>query len=126
MANIPYQITMANGDILKGVTDAQGATQVLQKDAMHIANVAFHKTPSNALAGAASGGAAGAMASTEDEEFVQFFEFKDDKGKPVPHHYKVTSEGQVMAEGAGERTPEFPFDLVLELESWPVTEVQHG
>ncbi len=45
MPNMPYEITMGNGDILTGTTDAQGATQLLQKDAMNIVNVAIHKTP---------------------------------------------------------------------------------
>ncbi|MFL1552114.1 type VI secretion system Vgr family protein [Pseudomonas sp. D47] len=39
MANAPYKITLKNGDIVEGITDAKGATQLLQKDAMNIANV---------------------------------------------------------------------------------------
>jgi len=39
IANLPYAIAMTNGDILKGVTDATGATELLAKDAMHIADI---------------------------------------------------------------------------------------
>lgn len=39
MPNVPYTITMANGEVIEGVTDAEGATQLLQKDAMNIAKV---------------------------------------------------------------------------------------
>lgn len=46
MPDMPYKITMSNGEVVEGVTDAQGATQLLQKDAMSIANVAMHKPPS--------------------------------------------------------------------------------
>ncbi|AZC30461.1 VgrG protein [Pseudomonas chlororaphis subsp. piscium] len=39
MPNVPYKITMANGEVVEGTTDATGATQLLQKDAMNIASV---------------------------------------------------------------------------------------
>ena len=39
MANVPYKITLGNGEIIEGITDATGATDLLQKDAMNIANV---------------------------------------------------------------------------------------
>jgi type VI secretion system secreted protein VgrG len=88
------------------------------------------KPPSPAAAGVAAGGAgtAASVASADDEaeEIVQFFEFKDDKGGPAPHHFKVMSAGEVVAEGSGERTPEFPSDMELELESWPVKEKQNA
>lgn len=132
MPNMPYKITLSNGEVVEGVTDAQGATQLLQKDVMSIANVAMLKPPAPAAAGAAGGGAgaaasaAGAGAADEAEEIVQFFEFKDDQGGPAPHHFKVMSAGEVVAEGSGERTPEFPADLQLELESWPVKDNQNA
>jgi type VI secretion system secreted protein VgrG len=132
MPNMPYKITLSNGEVVEGVTDAQGATQLLQKDVMSIANVAMLKPPAPAAAGAAGGGAgaaasaAGAGAADEAEEIVQFFEFKDDQGGPAPHHFKVMSAGEVVAEGSGERTPEFPSDLQLELESWPVKDNQNA
>lgn len=127
MPNVPYRITMANGEVLEGVTDAQGATQLLQKDAMSIAKVLFNKkgvsTSSAVTAGAVSAGSD----SQDDEDIVQFFEFKDDSGNPVAHHYKITtSSGEIVAEGSGERTPDFSADLCLELESWPVTEADHA
>jgi len=37
--NQPYKITLNSGEVIQGVTDAQGATQLLQKDAMHIAQL---------------------------------------------------------------------------------------
>ncbi|APC19545.1 type IV secretion protein Rhs (plasmid) [Pseudomonas frederiksbergensis] len=130
MPNMQYKITLSSGEVVEGVTDAQGATQLLQKDVMSIANVAMLKPPSPAAAGVAAGGAgaAASVASADDdaEEIVQFFEFKDDKGGPAPHHFKVMSAGEVVAEGSGERTPEFPADMELELESWPVKEKQNA
>ncbi|AZD61958.1 VgrG protein [Pseudomonas chlororaphis subsp. aurantiaca] len=39
MPNVPYKITMANGEVVEGTTDATGATQLLQKDAMNVASV---------------------------------------------------------------------------------------
>jgi len=39
MANVPYQIALSNGETVEGVSDAQGATQLLEKTAMHIANI---------------------------------------------------------------------------------------
>jgi type VI secretion system secreted protein VgrG len=42
VAQQPYTITLSNGEVVKGVTDAQGATEVLQKDAMHIATLVLH------------------------------------------------------------------------------------
>ncbi|WP_244850022.1 type VI secretion system Vgr family protein [Caballeronia sp. SL2Y3] len=42
--NQPYSITLDNGEVVKGVTDAQGATQLLQKNAMHIAQLVLHKS----------------------------------------------------------------------------------
>lgn len=57
---------------------------------------------------------------------MQFFEFTDDQGGPAPHHFKVMSAGEVVAEGSGDRTPEFPADMELELESWPVKETQNA
>lgn len=39
MANVPYKIALSNGEVVEGITDAQGATQVLEKTAMHIADV---------------------------------------------------------------------------------------
>jgi len=39
MANVPYKIALSNGEVVEGITDAQGATQLLEKTAMHIADV---------------------------------------------------------------------------------------
>ncbi|WP_369819279.1 DUF2345 domain-containing protein [Achromobacter sp. Root83] len=39
IANLPYKISLSNGEVLEGITDAEGATQLLQKDAMHIADI---------------------------------------------------------------------------------------
>ena len=39
MANVPYKITLGTGQIVEGITDSMGATELLQKDAMNIANV---------------------------------------------------------------------------------------
>lgn len=52
MPNVPYSITMASGEVVEGVTDAQGATQLLQKDAMNIAKVSMKhaKAPLGAVA----------------------------------------------------------------------------
>ncbi|HCF3585963.1 TPA: DUF2345 domain-containing protein, partial [Pseudomonas aeruginosa] len=64
MPNVPYTITMANGEVIEGVTDAEGATQLLQKDAMNIAKVDMKhtKSPASAVAGiAAAVGAAVAV-----------------------------------------------------------------
>ncbi|NMG68135.1 DUF2345 domain-containing protein, partial [Azoarcus indigens] len=36
-ANQPYRVTLSNGEEMTGVTDAQGATELMQQDAMHIA-----------------------------------------------------------------------------------------
>ncbi|CAG9193601.1 Type VI secretion system spike protein VgrG2b [Paraburkholderia tropica] len=47
--NQPYTITLKNGEVIKGVTDSQGGTQLLQKDAMHIAELALHPKTSQAL-----------------------------------------------------------------------------
>jgi type VI secretion system secreted protein VgrG len=38
-ANTAYRIVMSDQSVVQGVTDAQGNTQVLQKDAMHMASV---------------------------------------------------------------------------------------
>jgi type VI secretion system secreted protein VgrG len=40
--NQPYSITLNNGEVIKGITDAQGATQLLQRNAMHIAELVLH------------------------------------------------------------------------------------
>lgn len=58
MPNVPYSITMASGEILEGVTDAQGATQLLQKDAMNIARVNMKHSKAPVAAVAAVAGAA--------------------------------------------------------------------
>ena len=39
MANVPYKIPLGNGEVIEGITDAMGATGLLHKDAMNIANV---------------------------------------------------------------------------------------
>ncbi|KAF0862492.1 type VI secretion system Vgr family protein [Pseudomonas sp. LD120] len=44
MPNVPYTITLANGEVVEGITDAQGATQLLQKDAMSIASVSMKRS----------------------------------------------------------------------------------
>ncbi|HTV86031.1 MAG TPA: type VI secretion system tip protein TssI/VgrG [Dyella sp.] len=40
----PYSITSKHGEMVKGVTNAQGVTQWLQKDTMQIAELVLHKT----------------------------------------------------------------------------------
>ena len=39
MANVPYKIPLGNGEVIEGITDAMGATDLLHKDAMNIANM---------------------------------------------------------------------------------------
>ncbi|MBG7465078.1 DUF2345 domain-containing protein, partial [Pseudomonas aeruginosa] len=59
-ANRPYKITLSNGEQMAGITDAQGATQLMQKDAMHIAS--FELLPS--VAGLKAARAATAIAGS--------------------------------------------------------------
>lgn len=54
MPNVPYSITMAGGEVVEGVTDAQGATQVLLKDAMNVAHVQMKRAQTPVLAGIAA------------------------------------------------------------------------
>ncbi|NBF06983.1 DUF2345 domain-containing protein [Pseudomonas sp. Fl5BN2] len=67
MPNVPYKITMANGEIVEGVTDAQGATQLLQKDAMNIANVGMKRSSTPMVAAAAAVGVAALVAKAFSE-----------------------------------------------------------
>lgn len=64
---MPYRITLANGEIVEGVTDAQGATQLLQKDAMSIANVSMKHSSTPLVAAAAAVGAAALVAKSFSE-----------------------------------------------------------
>ncbi|WP_426208510.1 type VI secretion system Vgr family protein [Massilia sp. TWP1-3-3] len=41
--NVHYEIDMSDGSLLKGVSDAQGKTDLLQRDAMHIAAIRILK-----------------------------------------------------------------------------------
>lgn len=52
MPNVPYSITMASGEVVEGVTDAEGATQLLQKDAMNIAKVSMKHAKATLSSGA--------------------------------------------------------------------------
>ncbi|MFD4841161.1 type VI secretion system tip protein TssI/VgrG [Achromobacter sp. NPDC058515] len=47
VANQPYTITLSSGEQVQGVTDAQGGTGLLQKDAMQIASLVLRKIPSS-------------------------------------------------------------------------------
>ncbi|NMY72295.1 DUF2345 domain-containing protein, partial [Pseudomonas sp. WS 5414] len=67
MPNVPYTITLANGEIVEGVTDAQGATQLLQKDAMSIANVSMKRSSKPLVTAAAAVGAAALVAKVFSE-----------------------------------------------------------
>ena len=44
--NQPYTITLSNGEQVRGVTKAQGATDLLQKDAMQIARILLDEAAS--------------------------------------------------------------------------------
>ena len=44
--NQPYTITLSNGEQVRGVTNAQGATDLLQKDAMQIARILLDEAAS--------------------------------------------------------------------------------
>ncbi|MFJ2453345.1 type VI secretion system Vgr family protein [Pseudomonas protegens] len=67
MPNVPYKITLANGEIVEGVTDAQGATQLLQKDAMSIAKVSMKRSSTPLIVAAAAVGAAALVAKAFSE-----------------------------------------------------------
>ena len=54
MANVPYTITLGNGEIVEGVTDATGATELLQKDAMNIAHVQMKHSKASIIAAVAA------------------------------------------------------------------------
>ncbi|MGV2864721.1 type VI secretion system Vgr family protein [Achromobacter sp. AGC39] len=42
VAHRRYTITLNNGETVQGITDAQGATQLMESDAMHIATLTLH------------------------------------------------------------------------------------
>ena len=42
VAHRRYTITLNNGETVQGVTDAEGTTQLMESDAMHIAKLTVH------------------------------------------------------------------------------------
>ena len=76
MANVPYKITLGNGEVVEGITDAMGATGLLHKDAMNIANVQMKHSKAPIIAAVAVASGAAILAKT-------FAEPSADKGRAL-------------------------------------------
>jgi len=65
-AGHPYRITLSNGDVIDGVTDAEGGTRLVEMGAMHIASLML--LPRNGSAASPSRSSEAAMQTAADKE----------------------------------------------------------